>query len=136
MVTIFIWNVYFWEQARVGEGAEREGDTESEAVYRLWAVSTKCSVGGAWTHEPWDHDLSQSRTLNWLGHPGAPAVDIFDNLPPNSFPTFVELVQFLFTPLLPSNFFYFMFFLLLRETEQAHVSAWAGEGQREGDRES
>ena len=26
---------------------------------------------GARTHELWDHDLSWSRTLNWLSHPGA-----------------------------------------------------------------
>ena len=26
----------------------------------------------AWTHKPWDHDLSQSWTLNRLSHPGAP----------------------------------------------------------------
>ena len=26
----------------------------------------------AWTHEPWDHDLSQSRMLNRLSHPGTP----------------------------------------------------------------
>ena len=26
----------------------------------------------AWTHGPWDDDLSQSWTLNWLSHPEAP----------------------------------------------------------------
>ena len=26
------------------------------------------------THEPWDHDLSQSRTLNRLSHPGTPRI--------------------------------------------------------------
>ena len=36
-------NVYLFlreRQSRSGGGAEREGDTESEAGYRLWAVST------------------------------------------------------------------------------------------------
>ena len=41
-----------------GEGAEREGDTESEVGSRLWAVSA----------QPWDHDLSQSQMLNWPSH--------------------------------------------------------------------
>ena len=40
------------DRTQVGEG-QGEGDTESEAGSRLWA----------WTPDPWDHDLSQSRTL-------------------------------------------------------------------------
>ena len=34
---------------------------------------------GAWTHEPWDHDLSQNQEsmLNPLSHPGAPALFFF-----------------------------------------------------------
>ena len=32
----------------------------------------------AWTHEPWDHDLSWSQTLNQLSHPGAPKSDYFN----------------------------------------------------------
>ena len=51
------------------EGAEREGDTESEAGSKLSAQSLIC---GARTHKPQVHDLSQSRTLNRLRHPGAP----------------------------------------------------------------
>ena len=40
--------IYFWERQRQnvsGLGAEREGDTESEADSRLWAVSTEPDVG-------------------------------------------------------------------------------------------
>ena len=40
--------VYFWESKRQsvsGGGAEREGDTESEAGSRLWAVSTDPNTG-------------------------------------------------------------------------------------------
>ena len=42
--------IYFWESARErqsgnGEGRDREGDTESEAGSRLWAVSTDPEVG-------------------------------------------------------------------------------------------
>ena len=32
----------------------------------------------AWTHGPWDHDLSRSQPLNWLSHPGALALPIFE----------------------------------------------------------
>ena len=120
-------------------GAEREGDTESEAGSKLWAVSTEPDAGleltdreivtwaevgrstdwatqaplfvylfrerdskhigagkgerenpkksphgqhraqrGARTHRPWDHDLSWSRPLNRLSHPGAPLPQIFN----------------------------------------------------------
>ena len=42
--------IYFWQREREGEsisrgGAEREGDTESEAGSRLWPVSTEPDVG-------------------------------------------------------------------------------------------
>ena len=69
-------NVYFFESERASArkkqwgGAEREGDTESEAGSWLWAVSTEPNTG--LELKPWDHDLSQSRTLNWLSHPRAP----------------------------------------------------------------
>ena len=35
---------------------------------------------GARTHEPWDHDLSRSQTLNRLSHPGAPHDIYFKHL--------------------------------------------------------
>ena len=40
--------IYFWERQRQnasGLGAESEGDTESEAGSRLWAVSTEPDAG-------------------------------------------------------------------------------------------
>ena len=40
--------IYFWKrerQSKSGGGAEREGNTESEAGSRLWAVSTEPDVG-------------------------------------------------------------------------------------------
>ena len=38
--------IYFWErQSMSGGGAEREGDTESEAGSRLWAISTEPNAG-------------------------------------------------------------------------------------------
>ena len=40
--------IYFWDRERQSMsagGAEREGDTESEAGSRLWAVSTEPDAG-------------------------------------------------------------------------------------------
>ena len=40
--------IYFWDRERQsmnGGGAEREGDTDSEAGSRLWAVSTEPNAG-------------------------------------------------------------------------------------------
>ena len=65
--------IYFWQSAQSRGGVEREGDTESETSSRLCQHRTQ---HGAGTHEPWDHDLSQSWTFNWLSHPGTPAIDL------------------------------------------------------------
>ena len=72
---------YCWERERewawAGEEGQREREThthrhtESEAGFRLPAVSTEPNAGLE-PMKPWDHDLSQSRTLNRLSHPGAP----------------------------------------------------------------
>ena len=62
--------VYFWERERErqsvsGGGAEREGDTESEAGSRLWAVSTQPNTG----LEPMNHEIMTwgevGRPTNW-----------------------------------------------------------------------
>ena len=48
---------------------------------RLQALSCQHRAQcGARTHELWDHDWSQSRTSNWLSHPGAPWTYIFLSL--------------------------------------------------------
>ena len=52
----------FERQSTNGGGAEREGDTESEAGSRPRAVSTEPDVGTQ-THEPRDHALRPSRRL-------------------------------------------------------------------------
>ena len=45
---------------------------------RLQVLSRQHRVRhGAWTHEPRDHDLSWSWTLNRLSHPGAPHLYLF-----------------------------------------------------------
>ena len=72
--------IYFWEREwekervcvsehEMGRDKEREGDTESKAGSTLQAASTEPDARLEFT---WDHDLSQSQTLNQLNHPGAP----------------------------------------------------------------
>ena len=66
-------NVYFWERQSVsGGGAEREGDTESKAGSRLWAVSTEPSVGLELTNHEIMTGGEVGGTLNRLSHTGAP----------------------------------------------------------------
>ena len=44
--SLTLMSIYFWERDGMsGDGAEREGDTESEAGSRLWAASTEPDVG-------------------------------------------------------------------------------------------
>ena len=58
-----------------GEGAEREGDTESEAGSRLRAISPEPDAGLELT----DREIVTwlSRTLNRLRHPGAPPLFLY-----------------------------------------------------------
>ena len=76
-LNFFLMFINIWEretdrQSTSRGGAEREGDTESEAGSRLRAVSTEPNAGLELTNQ--DHDLSWSRTLNQLSHPGAPGI--------------------------------------------------------------
>ena len=61
--------VYFWE---VG-GAERKGDTESEAGSKFRAVSTEPDAGLELT----DHEIMTWAKGIWLSHPGAPKDSYF-----------------------------------------------------------
>ena len=68
-------SVYFWDREKQTEhewGRDRER-RKHRIRSRLQAL---CCQHRAWrearTHKPWDHDLSQSQSLNWLSHPGAP----------------------------------------------------------------
>ena len=74
---IFLMFIYFWERKSVQVsrgGAERDGERGSDVGSGLTAEKTQC---GARTHEPQDHDLSRSKTLNQLSHPGAPITGYF-----------------------------------------------------------
>ena len=59
----------FWEIARSREGAETERERENPKQ----VLSCQHRAGlRARSHEPWDHDLSQSQMFNRLSHPGTP----------------------------------------------------------------
>ena len=74
----FFLNAYLFLRER--QGASREGAERWR--HRIWSRLQALSCQhrarhGARTRETWDHDLSQSWTLNRLSHPGAPAFIIF-----------------------------------------------------------
>ena len=72
--------IYFWERerdrVRAGEG-QREGEAQSpkRAPGPSCQHRARC---GARIHEPREHDLTQSWTLNWLSHPGTPTYLFFN----------------------------------------------------------
>ena len=59
----------------VGEG-QRDRETEDLKWAPRWQQT---AWYGAQTHEPRDHDLSQSRMINWPSHPGTPVSNIFNS---------------------------------------------------------
>ena len=66
----FFFNAYFWETVREteyewGRGREREGDTESEAGSRLWAVNTEPNVGLELTNREILTWAEVGRLTNW-----------------------------------------------------------------------
>ena len=71
--------IYFSEREREHErGRSRGRETEDLKRALCWQQRAQC---GAWTHKQWDHDLSGSRKLNRLCHPGA-LLSSFLMLPP------------------------------------------------------
>ena len=77
-LNFFILNVYlFWRETKCKHGRGRERGRH-RIRSRLQALSCQHRARhGARTHEPWDHDLSRSQTLNRLSHPGAPPTESF-----------------------------------------------------------
>ena len=95
---------------RQGRGRERR---RHRIQSRLQALSCQHRARhGAWTHKLWDHDLSQSWTLNRLTHPGAP-----------DFWNFYFLI-----------FFFFLHFIYFWEREREKAKAREGQRERERDR--
>ena len=75
--------IYFWERAsacaHAWEGQrerEREGETQNLKTGSRLSCQHRARHG-ARTHEPWDHDPSQSQMLHRLSHPGTPLISIF-----------------------------------------------------------
>ena len=73
LLFFFLTFIYFWDRERQhkrGRGRERG---RHRIGSRLQALSHQPRAQcGAQTHGPWDRDLSWSRRLNRLSHPGAP----------------------------------------------------------------
>ena len=65
--------IYFWERDSMNRG-EAERERRRHRIWsRLQALSCQHRAQhGARTCELQHHDLSQSQTLHWLSHPGAP----------------------------------------------------------------
>ena len=74
--------IYFWEREREGTsewGAETEGERENTSQALVNAepkAGLQFTQFRTRTHEPQDHDLSQSWILNRLSNPGAPKIPI------------------------------------------------------------
>ena len=66
--------IYFWQRQSMSRGgAEREGDTESQAGSRVWIVSTEPNA----RLEPTIHEImtwAEVGQLNRLSHPGSPEI--------------------------------------------------------------
>ena len=60
--------IYFWERVCTSPREAERGRTEDLKQAPHWPNRDRCR---AWTHEPWDHDLSWSQMLNRLS-PWAP----------------------------------------------------------------
>ena len=57
---------------RVGEG-QKEKETQNPKQAQAMTCQHRAQYG-ARTHEPRDHDLSQSQMFNPLSHPGTPMI--------------------------------------------------------------
>ena len=62
---LFIFERQRETECKQGRGRERER-------HRIWSRLQALSCQHRAKCRPWDHDLSQSQTLNWLSHQGSP----------------------------------------------------------------
>ena len=81
-VSIFSFFKCFYLFLKERETEREQGRSRERGRHRIWsrlqALSCQARARcGARTHELWDHDLSLSRTLNQLSHPGAPCLHFF-----------------------------------------------------------
>ena len=71
----FFYIYLFFERQRETEHEQGRGRERGRPRIRSRLQAPSCqhrARHGARSHKPWDGDLSWSRTLNWLSHPGAP----------------------------------------------------------------
>ena len=73
----FFLSLFIFERERGRQSVSRGGAERERGRHRIQSRLQPRSCQhrarlGARTHEPWDHDLSWSWTLNRLSHPGAP----------------------------------------------------------------
>ena len=106
----FLKNVYLFLRERERQRASKGGAQRERGRHRIWnrLQALRCQRRawcGARTHEPRDHDLSQSWTFNQLSHSGAPLLRVFMKkgcfILSNSFSASIERIT------------WFLFFLLL-----------------------
>ena len=102
---IFFTFIYFWERERnrvqAGVGQRKRGGHRIGSRLRAPSCQPRARHG-ARTHEPWDHDLSRSRTLNRLSPPGAP-----------NYGFLLVFTHFVFSVICPRKDFIFVFTFLL-----------------------
>ena len=75
-------NIYFWERERQSVskgGAEREGDTESEAGSGLWAVSTELDAGLELTDHEIMTQVEVRHLTDWATQVPQKQINIFKN---------------------------------------------------------
>ena len=75
-VIFFFMFIYFWKRECVCEQGLEQRERHRHRIWsRFQALGCQHRARcGAWTHKPWDHDLSWSQKLNRLSYPGAPLV--------------------------------------------------------------
>ena len=70
--------IYFWKRERESERWRGKESGRHRIQSRLQGLNNQHRAWcGAQTHEPWDHDLSWSWTVNKLSHPGVPWLNHF-----------------------------------------------------------
>ena len=74
-VYCLLFNVYLFLRRRETEHERGRGRERGRHRIRSRLQAPSCqhrAHRGAWTRQPWDHDLSRSRALDRLSHPGVP----------------------------------------------------------------
>ena len=77
---LFFLHLFIFERQRETEHEQGRGRERGRHRIRSRLQALGCqhrAQYGARTHEPWDHDLSRSRTLNRLSHPGTPIANFY-----------------------------------------------------------